>query len=265
MYKIFCAFCLISLLLFVSECNKNEESSAERKEQAFNMVKAQSLESGKFREGVDFINTDNYANTRLEFFYYIPSGVLEDREHAVEVLVCIPPLSGRGEKFVPPIFKEFAEEEKLVIIAPSFVWDKDNWDTRTSYQFPSVWSGDALLEIIEKLNERYGLQLSRLYLYGFSAGAQFALRFALWRPDLCIACAVHGSGGTIIPEEYVDVKFFVSVGRNDRSRIPKAEVFVMQAKMLGIDVIYRQYPGGHYLPVQQIKDSLRFFKEIRAN
>jgi len=36
----------------------------------------------------------------------------------------------------------------------------------------------------------------------------------------------------------VDVKFFVSVGRNDRSRIPKAEVFVMQAKMLGIDVIH---------------------------
>ena len=63
----------------------------------------------------------------------------------------------------------------------------------------------------------------------------------------------------------VDVKFFVSVGRNDRSRISKAEVFVMHAKMLGIDVIYRQYAGGHYLPVQQIKDSLGFFKEIRAN
>lgn len=219
--------------------------------------------AGKPIEGIDFIKTDNYANTQLEFYYYIPSEIIKNKQKAYPVLVCVPGLSGRGENFVTSVFKEFANKERFVIIAPSFVWDKANWSARKSYQYPSVWSGDASIKIIEKVKKKYGLHIFKLYLYGFSAGAQFSLRFALLKPELCIGCAAHAPGGTVIPERKVPVKFFIAVGTKDITRVPKVDTFYYYAKKLGINVIYKKYEGGHSLTSEQITDSLKFFKDIR--
>ncbi len=213
--------------------------------------------------GISSIETDNYANKILEFYYYIPSKVLKEKNKAHPLLACIPYLSGRGEDFVLPIFKDFAEEEGFLIISPSFVFDEKNWESKSSYQYPSAWSGEAFLKIVEKVKNKFGLNISKFYLFGFSAGAQFSLRFALWKPELCSAVSAHAGGGTVIPDRFVDVKFFVSVGRDDKKRIGIVETFYKKAKELGIDVVYRQYSGGHILPIYQIRDSLEFFKKVR--
>lgn len=215
-------------------------------------------------EGISSIETDNYANKILEFYYYIPSKVLKEKDKAHPLLACIPYLSGRGEEFVLPIFKNFAEEEDFLIISPSFVFDERNWESKTSYQYPSAWSGEAFLRIVEKVKKEFGLNISKFYLFGFSAGAQFSLRFALWKPELCSAVSAHAGGGTVIPDRFIDVKFFVSVGRDDKERIPIVEIFYKKAKKLGIDATYRQYSGGHVLPIYQIRDSLEFFKKVKG-
>ncbi|MFC1658557.1 alpha/beta hydrolase [Candidatus Omnitrophota bacterium] len=215
-------------------------------------------------EGIDFVSTNNDANRTLEFYYYIPAQVMEDKSQTYPLLVCMPGLSGNGESFVTTVFKEFAEKEGFVILAPSFKYDQTRQGSQTGYQFPDVWSGDALINIVEKLKEQQEIFLSKYYLFGFSAGAQFVLRFAFWRPELCAACAAHASGATVIPFRKVDVKFFVSVGSEDTSSIEKTENFYNLAKTVGVDAIYRQYPGGHSLSNQQIQDSLYFFKRLRA-
>jgi len=213
-------------------------------------------------EGIDSIQTDNYANTRLEYYYYIPSTVVENKQESYPILVMIPGLSERGEHFVTREFERFADAEHLIIIAPSFAWDERNWDSRQSYQYPSAWSGNALLEIINQLEEKNSVTTSGTYLFGFSAGAQFALRFCLWKPDQCVACAAHGSGGTVIPDRKVDVAFFATVGNQDTSRVEKAKAFCKAAQDLGIDVMYREYNTGHALTAEQITDSLDFFKSV---
>lgn len=215
-------------------------------------------------QGVDFIDTENYANAKLEFFYYIPSETIRNKQHVYPVLICIPYLSGRGEDFVGLEFKNFAEKEGFIIIAPSFMWDKNNWNTQTSYQYPAAWSGNALIKIITKVEGKYNLLLSKFYLYGFSAGAQFALRYALWKPELCATCVAHGSGGNIIPEKKVDVEFFISVGKEDKVRVTLADTFYKYAKKIRINVIYKKYEGGHNLPKMQISDSMIFFKDIKT-
>ena len=159
-------------------------------------------------EGIDAINTNNYANTRLEYYYYIPKAIMGWRQGKHPLLVMIPGLSGRGENLVGREFKDFAEQEKFILVAPSFMYDEKNWDSERSYQYPSVWSGNALLKIIEKLKNRNHVGISKFYLFGQSAGAQFALRFCLWKPDLCAACAAHASGGTVEPDKRVNVRFF---------------------------------------------------------
>lgn len=145
-------------------------------------------------EGIGSISTDNYANTTLEYYYHVPPHMSNGPQEPCPVLVLVPGLSGRGEQFVSQQFKEFAQKEGFLIVSPSFVWDSGNWDSQQSYQYPSVWSGEALLEIIDQFEARNNLSTSAMYLFGFSAGAQFALRFCLWNPAQCVACAAHGSG-----------------------------------------------------------------------
>lgn len=212
-------------------------------------------------DGISAIHTDNYANPRLEYYYYIPDSVLREASDPHPVLVMMPGLSGRGEEFVTSDFKRFANEEGLIIIAPSFVFDEANWDSRQSYQYPAAWSGNALLEIIAQLEKQKGITTSELCLFGFSAGAQFTLRFCLWQPERCIACAAHASGGTVLPDRPVQVRFFVTVGNQDVDRIARVREFYARAKSLGIDVTYREYNAGHSLTAEQVTDSLDFLRE----
>jgi poly(3-hydroxybutyrate) depolymerase len=213
-------------------------------------------------EGIDHIKTDNDANRDLSFYYYMPSAIMENEQSSYPALIMIPPLSKPGKSFVSQPFRNFADKNSFIIIAPSFIWDKKNWETKTSYQYPSVWSGDALLSIIERVEEKNGISISELYLFGFSAGAQFALRFCLWRPELCAACAAHGSGGTVLCTEWIDVKFLVTVGTKDMTRIEKAKAFYESAQNNDIDVLYKEFNTGHSLTPDQINESLDFFENL---
>jgi predicted esterase len=212
-------------------------------------------------DGIGAISTDNYANPSLEYYYYIPKSVIESSQGPHPVLVMVPGLSGRGDQFVSQEFKKFADSKAMVIVAPSFIWDEANWDSGRSYQYPAVWSGTALLRIIDQVEEKEGITTSRFYVFGFSAGAQFALRFCLWKPEKCIACAAHASGGTAIPDRKVDVRFLVTVGTQDTSRTEIVQAFYNAARSLGIAVEYKEYSTGHSLTSGQIEDSLRFYAD----
>jgi poly(3-hydroxybutyrate) depolymerase len=212
---------------------------------------------------VDSIETSNYANRQLKFFLYIPEEVLNNKEKEHPLLVCVPGLSGNGETFAGQTFKDFAEKEGFVIIAPSFIRDKENWAEQRSYQYPSVWSGDALINIVYKVSEKYKIDISRYYLFGHSAGAQFVLRFAIWEPSLCVACAGYGSGGSVIPDEFNGVSFLLGIGEKDTERIGYAERFYDKAKDLGIDVELKWYGGGHSLNKTFVRDAMVFFKKVK--
>ncbi len=234
---------LLSIIIFVSLFNSTLEGA------------------GNAVEDRDFISTDNYTNSRLEYYSYIPQAVIENKSMAYSLLVMVPGLSGRGEQFVTYEFKEFAEREGFIILAPSFMYDEQNWSAKRSYQFPEAWSGNALLEIIDKLKAKNDLKIAKCYLFGFSAGAQFALRFCFWRPDLCAACAAHAGGGTIQPNRKIYVNFFITAGTQDTDRLEKAQGFYNAALACGIDVTFKEYPTGHSLTPAQIQDSLEFFKK----
>lgn len=221
-------------------------------------------------EGFDSIHTSNYANKQLQYYYHIPDHIYKnttsfsvfDARRKFPFLIMVPGLSGRGEMFVNQLVKDFAKQEEFIIIAPSFVWDKDNWEERKSYQYPSVWSGKALLDIIRKFKADNKLEEQGLYLMGHSAGAQFVLRFGLWKPEICDAVAAHASGGRIKPDKYFDVKFFVTVGNKDTDqRKNNAEIFYNMARQEKTDVIYKQYDTAHNMRTEQFVDSFDFFKQ----
>lgn len=216
-------------------------------------------------EGVDYIRTSNYANRILFYYYFVPGDIIKMKIESPRFLICIPGLSGNGESFGShKSINKFARAEGFIVIAPSFIWDQKNWYKRTSYQYPRVWSGQALIKIVESVKKKNGLKSANYYLLGFSAGAQFALRFAIWQPDLCVACASHASGGWVEAENSIPVKFFITVGKMDKRRVPIIYYFYYSAIKLKIDTTIKIYNQGHHLTLQQIKDSLSFFKSCYA-
>lgn len=234
--------CLLAMCLILSACGTNGSAT-----------------DLNGNEGIGSIKTNDYANKQLDYFYYVPSTATESQKNSFPLLAMIPGLSGRGESFVSQKFKLFADTEGFVIISPSFVWDEENWNSNESYQYPSVWSGDALLKIIDHFEAEHNISVSSLSLLGHSAGAQFALRFCVWKPELCTACAAHGSGGSVFLREYIDVAFFVTVGKKDQDfRISNYNSFCSSAKSFGIDVECRQYDAGHGRTTEQMQDSLDF-------
>lgn len=212
--------------------------------------------------GIDHVTTNNYANKKLEFYYYIPRTVSRG-SRSCDAIVAVPGLNGRGEQ-VGRNFIQTARSLKMVIIAPSFVFDEKNFHQNKSYHFPDAWSGDALLKIINKMKTKYNVRINKLYMYGFSAGAQFVLRFSLLKPEMVDACVGHGSGMGIRPTRYVDVKFFVTVGKQDKMRIDHIRDFYHAAKKQNIKVYYREYPGGHVIQPEQLRDAQAFFKFVKT-
>ncbi len=113
-------------------------------------------------------------------------------------------------------------DDKTFIIAPLFSkrYAKDYQRLGRNQKGPRA---DYILQsIINKLTLRYGLPQIRFNLFGFSAGAQFAHRYAFAHPThvnkVCIVAAgwytlpsqkLHYPMGLKLQDEFIDIKFIM--------------------------------------------------------
>lgn len=98
--------------------------------------------------------------------------------------------------------------DNYIIVGPSFPND--------GYQVLGQQSDIQLIKLFDQLKTRFHLH-DKLFIVGFSGGAQFSHRFAMQHPDHVIGCAAH-SGGTWGPEvnpKAAAVPFAVSCGLDD--------------------------------------------------
>lgn len=216
------------------------------------------------KAGTDSISTSNYANPSLNYYYYIPKQIVSSNIRKAPFLIMVPGLGGNGEAFVGQAFKYFAKREGFVIIAPTFIEDSNNWESRTSYQYPSAWSGQAMNKIINQFAAKENLAPEGVYMLGFSAGAQFVSRYSLLYPNFVTACAVNSAGGIDDPMQYQNTKFYVAIGTNDEDvRKQTAQKFYNLAKQKGIDITYKEYNIGHEYTQNEANDELAFFDRVK--
>ena len=120
--------------------------------------------------------------------------------------------SGRNGRILLESWKRLAQKEGIILVGP----DALN---------PAFWAmpadGPAFIhELVEALKTKYPVHPRRVYLFGHSAGASFALLLALMESEYFAAAAVHA--GSLAPEnhhvlEYAKRKTPISifVGTND--------------------------------------------------
>lgn len=202
------------------------------------------------------------SGSRAGYYLYIPKSVSRRGDTPAPLLVFLPGQNVRADHALPGILKNMAEEEGFVILALTFYYTGMT-PVEDSYLYPRKWSGFAMMEVIQEVKKKNNLSFTGIYLYGFSAGAQFALRFALYRPELCVACAAHACGGSIIPRSHSDVRFFVTVGaRDEPHRIEIHDEFIKAAKDLNLDVQSKIYPQLSHNPrSDQLRDVQAFLQD----
>ncbi len=127
---------------------------------------------------------------------YVPGG-LELTQQA-QVLVVLHGMKGSGEAMVRDM-KQFAEQYKWILFAPTFNYQTDYMNTQVIAQEDPLLLGQ-LNEMLDDLPKAIGIAIQpKLLVYGFSRGAQLAHRFALLYPERTLAVTTIAAGSYTMP------------------------------------------------------------------
>src|SRR6266481_5444194 len=150
------------------------------------------------------------SNGRTRAYYlYVPSTI---KPGSPAPLVVTLHGSGRVGASLVEKWKDLAKKEGLIIAGP------DSTDTRG---WGSPQDGpDYLHDLVEELKTKYSVNPRRVYLFGHSAGASFALEMSLMESQYFAATAIHA--GALRPDDFglIDlakrkIPIFIQVGDND--------------------------------------------------
>jgi poly(3-hydroxybutyrate) depolymerase len=118
-----------------------------------------------------------FANKTREAYFFVPP-----QQGNLPVLVLLHG-SGRDGRVMIDEWKDLAAREGIVLAAPDALHDME-WN-------PQLDSAAFLHEVVNQARELHAIDDNRIYLFGHSAGAQYALILALIDPNYYAAAAIH--------------------------------------------------------------------------
>jgi pimeloyl-ACP methyl ester carboxylesterase len=186
----------------------------------------------------------------VPFSLYSPSSSPEAKDHRPSgVLLLIPGYNGSGEKIIDDRWKHFADEHSLVLLAPTFTSTNSPQELRTKgYYYPEQGSGTVIEEALSEVHRRTGATVDKILIFGFSAGAHLAHRFALWKPDRVEAFVAYSAGWWSDPTPALrGVPALIMCGESDE-RYEPTRAFMERGMALHLPWIWRSYKEtGHQL------------------
>jgi len=172
-----------------------------------------------------------------EYYVYLPKDF--DAQKRYWLFVAVHGLGGNGDGALG--WADFADEGQCIVVGPTF---------KGRYQFPTADNdiGRNMIAIHKELSRKYRLH-RKFFVTGFSAGAQFAHRFALECPRSVGGCAAHSAGSWETPNTKARrVPFVVTCGADDEERIHAAKSFAEDLERKRYQVTTGWFKGvGHQL------------------
>jgi hypothetical protein len=136
------------------------------------------------------------ADQRFGYCLYVPSYFCWDNAHEFALTVIIHG-SARTPQHYRSLFKDFAEDNRSIILAPLFPSGIVEQGRETNYKFilsHTVRFDRLLLAMIEEVRKRYHLTQERFLMHGFSGGGHFAHRFFYLHPDQLMGVSIGAPG-----------------------------------------------------------------------
>jgi poly(3-hydroxybutyrate) depolymerase len=127
-------------------------------------------------------------NKKRAFYLFVPESINSAQPASLIVLLHG---SGRNGLTLVDKWKDLADREGIILVGP----DSMN---------PSVWSSpvdgpDFLRDLVENIKSRFTIDPRRVYLFGHSGGAVFALYMSLLESQYFAAVAIHA--GALRPRD----------------------------------------------------------------
>jgi poly(3-hydroxybutyrate) depolymerase len=186
------------------------------------------------------VKTPSPLNPEVVFHYRIPV-----TKTPTGVLLVVPGCNGDGSGGLRDGggWAELASREGLVLVAPTFKTTLKEIQSRHGYYYPAEWSGAATFTALNRIHAETRADVGKVLVFGFSAGAHFAHRFANWRPDRVKAFVAYSAGWWDAPAPALrDVPALVMCGEEDL-RYGATREFMAQAQALGLPWLWRGYAG----------------------
>lgn len=121
------------------------------------------------------LETPMPSNEELPVYLYAGA-----KEGVRGVLLLQPGINAAGDALLnDPSWQQFGRKERLVLMGVGFKTGKVNVKTN-GYYYPEQGSGPAIVRAVEMVCAKAGITAQPILMFGFSGGAHFAHRFALW-------------------------------------------------------------------------------------
>ncbi len=172
------------------------------------------------------------------YYLYVPSTI---KPSSPAPLIVMLHGSGRVGMSLVEKWKDLAKQEGIIIAGP------DSSDTR-------VWGmpqdgPDYLRDLVEELKTKYPINPRRVYLFGHSGGAIFALEMSLMESQYFAATAIHAGALPPNDRDLIDsakrkIPIFIQVGDSDQSfplKVVRATRDLLNSK--GFPVELTELPG----------------------
>ncbi len=124
-------------------------------------------------------------------------------QQAVQVVVVLHGIGGEGKGFAAPLIAE-ADRNGWILVAPTIQYR--DWHNPTEVAAEDVENSSRLVATLDTLSVQTGLRIQpKVHLYGFSRGAQFAHRFAIFFPERVNRVVAISAGTYTLPYKTADV------------------------------------------------------------
>lgn len=186
------------------------------------------------------VKTKSSAHLTVVFDYWEGDGA------AHQVLLLVPGYNGSGPEMLTTEWKNFANKYHLMLLAPTFTTSPEELKNRQGYYYPEQWSGETTEDALSQLAQREKVSTDKIVIFGFSAGAHFAHRFALWKPSRVKAFVAYSAAWWDSPtDRLAHVPALIMCGEAD-PRYEATYQFMSQGQWLNLPWVWRSYRGaGH--------------------
>ncbi len=185
---------------------------------------------------------------------------------ATGVLLLVPGYNGSGKQMLNAAWSRFADECGLILLAPTFKTTAEEIRNRQGYYYPEAWSGAVVEQALSDLAKKERVNADKILIFGFSAGAHFAHRFALWNPKRVKAFVASSAGWWDPPSrQLANVPALIMCGEKDE-RFGATRTFMEEGLRLDLPLIWRSYHGvGHEITSAMQRMAEVFLRHYAAN
>ena len=152
----------------------------------------------------------NLGGKARAYYLFVPDKLTKDRPAPLLLLLHG---SGRNGFSLVDKWKDLAKKEGIILVGPDAI-KSAGWSTL-------VDGPDFLHDLITELQSKYPIDARRMYLFGHSAGASFALYMGLFESEYFAAVAIHAGGlqpddNVIVERAARKIPIYIAVGTVDR-------------------------------------------------